>query len=154
MFGLIDLYLGDEFREFLKTNYSHYNERMVTVPVSFQYKNVKTHGIVSDDGGRKGGVKSKEEVNWKKEVSGLRAEQRIFDKIQRNFSDKPCLLINGFTEHDLLKVIKSKLQQEKKGTELSNEVKTQFEKCFILKFKSFIERNHSFTKQRTDILRK
>ena len=27
---------------------------MVTVPVSFQYKDVKTHGIVRDEGGRKG----------------------------------------------------------------------------------------------------
>ena len=97
---------------------------MVTVPVSFQYKDVKYHGIVSDDAGeRKGGEKSKDEKNWIKAVSGLRAEQRIFDQIQRHFSDKPCLLMNGFTEHDLIKVLKSKLQQEKKGIELSDEVK-------------------------------
>ena len=102
---------------------------MVTVPVSFQYKDVKTHGIVSDDAGeRKGGEKSKEERNWIKAVSGLRAEQRIFDEIQRYISDKPCLLVNGFTEHDLIKVVKSKLQQEKKRIELSNEVKADFEK--------------------------
>ena len=129
MCGLIDIYLDNEFREFLKTNFPHYNKRMVTVPVSFQYKDVKTHGIVSDDAGeRKGGEKSKEERNWIKAVSGLRAEQRIFDEIQRYISDKPCLLVNGFTEHDLIKVVKSKLQQEKKRIELSNEVKADFEK--------------------------
>ena len=123
-FELIDLSLDDEYLEFLKINFPHYNERMVTVPVSFQYKDVKYHGIVSDDAGeRKGGDKSKEERNWIKAVSGLRAEQRIFDEIQRHFSDKPCLLMNGFTEHDLIKVVKRKLQQEKKGIELSNEVK-------------------------------
>ena len=102
---------------------------MVTIPVSFQYKDVKTHGIVSDDVGRKGGEKSKDyERTWIKDASGLRAEQRIFDKIQRHFSDKPCLLVNGFTEHDLIKVVKSKLQKEKKGIQLSDQVKTDFEK--------------------------
>ena len=122
------MYLDDEYREFLKTNFPHYNERMVTIPVSFQYKDLKTHGIVSDDVGRKGGEKSKDESNWIKAVSGLRAEQRIFDEIQRHFSDIPCLLINGFTEHDLIKVVKSKLQKEKKGIQLSDQVKTDFKK--------------------------
>ena len=99
---------------------------MVTFPVSFQYKDLKTHGIVSDDVGRKGGEKSKDyERTWIKDASGLRAEQRIFDKIQRHFSDKPCLLMNGFTEHDLIKVVKSMLQKEKKGFQLSNQVKTE-----------------------------
>ena len=121
LFGLIDL--DDEYREFLKRNFPHYNERMATIPVSFQYKDLKTHGIVSDDVGRKGGEKSKDyERTWIKAVSGLRAEQRIFDKIHRHFSDKPCLLVNGFTEHDLIKVVKSKLQQEKKEIELSEKV--------------------------------
>ena len=128
LFGLIDLFLVDEYREFLKTNFPRYNEQMVTIPVSFQYKGMKTHGIVSDDVGRKGGEKSKDESNWIKAVSGLRAEQRIFYKIQRHFSDKPCLLINGFTEHDLIKVVKSKLQKEKKDIQLSDQVKTDFEK--------------------------
>ena len=129
LFVFIDLYLDDEYCHFLKTNFPHYNERMVTIPVSFQYKNLKTHGIVSDDVGRKGDEKSKDyERTWIKDASGLRAEQRIFDKIQRHFSDKPCLLINGFTEHDLIKVVKSKLQQEKKGIELSEKVNIQFEK--------------------------
>ena len=128
LFVFIDLYLDDEYCHFLKTNFPHYNERMVTIPVSFQYKDLKTHGIVSDDVGRKGGEKSKDESNWIKAVSGLRAEQRIFDKIQRHFSDKPCLLINGFTEHDLIKVVKSKLQKEKKGIQLSDQVKTDFKK--------------------------
>ena len=129
LFGLIYLYLVDEYRKFLKTNFPLYNEQMVTIPVSFLYKGLKTHGIVSDDVGRKGGEKSKDfERTWVKDASGLRAEQRIFDKIQKHFSDKPCLLINGFTEHDLIKVVKSKLQQEKKGIELSEKVNIQFDK--------------------------
>ena len=104
---------------------------MVTVPASFQYKDVqgvKTHGIVRDDGGKKGKEISKEEKDWNKAVSGLRAEQRIFDEIQRQFADQPCLLMNGFSEHNLFKVVKSKLQQDKKGKceALSDEVKTKF----------------------------
>ena len=88
---------------------------MVTAPVSFQYK-IKTHGIVREDGGRKG------ENNWNKAVSGLRAEQRIFDELQRQFSNQPCLLLNGFSEQDLIKVVKSKLQKKGRCDALSNEV--------------------------------
>ena len=99
---------------------------MITVPVSFQYKGVKTHGIVRDDGGKKGKEISKEEKDWNKAVSGLRAEQRIFDEIQRQFSDQSCLLMNGFNEQDLIKVVKSKLQKKGKCDALSGEVKINF----------------------------
>ena len=102
---------------------------MVTVPVSFQYKEmqgVRTHGIVRNDGGRKIVEVSREENDWQKAVSGLRAEQRIFDVIQSHFSDQPCLLMNGFSEHDLIKVAKSKLQKNGKCDVLSNEVKLIF----------------------------
>ena len=127
----ICIFIDDEFCEFLKSNFPEYKERMVTVPASFQYKDVqgvKTHGIVRDDGGKKGKEISKEEKDWNKAVSGLRAEQRIFDEIQRQFADQPCLLMNGFSEHNLFKVVKSKLQQDKKGKceALSDEVKTKF----------------------------
>ena len=116
------MYLDDEYCEFLKRNFPHYNERMVTIPVSFQYKDVKTHGIVCDNGRRKGGEKSKEEKYWIGAVSRLRAKQRIFYEIQRQFSDKPCLLINGFSEHDLIKVVKSKLHKYENGIQLSDKV--------------------------------
>ena len=114
--------VGDVYCDFLKDNFPHYNKRMVTVPVSFQYKDVRTHGIVSDDGENKG---SKE---WMKAAYGLRAEQKIFDEIQRQFYDKPCLLINGFSEHNLIKVVRNKLQQDKNGIQLSDQVffKVQF----------------------------
>ena len=127
---LFDVYFqDDEFCEFLKKNFPHFNERMVTVPVSFQYKDVqgvKTHGILRDaDGGRKGDDVSKEEKDWNKAVSGIRAEQRIFDGLQRQFSGQPCLLINGFNEHDLIKVVKNKLQKKGKCAVLSDEVNTK-----------------------------
>ena len=93
------------------------------MPVSFQYKDVSTHGVVRDQGGRKGKDVSKEEKDWNKAVSGSRAEQRIFDELQRQFSNQPCLLMNGLNEHDLIKVVKSKLQKKGKCTALSDEVK-------------------------------
>ena len=100
---------------------------MVTVPVSFQYKDVqgvKNHGIVRDDGGRKGEEISKEELEWNKRVSGIRAEQRLFDLLQRLFLDEPCLLMNGFNESDLIKVVESNLQKRGKCDVLSDEVIT------------------------------
>ena len=106
--------------DFLKDNFPHYNKRMVSVPVSFQYKDLKTHGIVRDDGENKG---SRE---WRKAAFGLRAEQKIFDEIQRQFSHEPCLLINGFSEHNLIKVVKSKLKQDKNRIQLSDQVKLDF----------------------------
>ena len=81
---------------------------------------------MKDEGGRKGEEVSKEEKEWNKAVSGLRAEQRIFEELQRQFSDQPCLLINGFSEHDLIKVVKSKLQKKGKCDALSKEVKIIF----------------------------
>ena len=117
--------LDNEFCEFLKRNFPDFNKQMVTVPVSFQYKDVSTHGIVRDEGGRKGKDISKEEKDWNKAVSGYRAEQRIFDELQRRFSGEPCLLMSGFSEHDLIKVVKSKLQKKGKCAVLSDEVNTK-----------------------------
>ena len=49
---------------------------------------MKNHGIVDDDVSRRRRKKSKDEKVWISRVSGDRAEQRIFDQIQRKFSDK------------------------------------------------------------------
>ena len=93
---LVYINLDEAYLEFLKTNFLHYNERMVTVPVSFQFNipvNKKvTHGIVSEDGGGGEREKSKEEKNWYKAASGLRSEQKIFDKLQEQFSGYPKVL--------------------------------------------------------------
>ena len=64
---------------------------------------------------------SKEEKDWYKKVSGLRGEQRIYEELQRQCSDQPCLLINGFSEKDLIKVVKSKLQKKGKCSSLNEE---------------------------------
>ena len=100
---------------------------MVTVPVSFQYNitfNKKvTHGIVSEEGEKE---KSTEEKNWYKAASGLRAEQKIFDKLQEQFSDNPCLLVNGFKEQDMIKVIKEMIKNEGGKGKLGDQVKISF----------------------------
>ena len=105
---------------------------MVTVPVSFQFnipikdgirKKTKVHGILRKEGERNvNSNKSKEEKEWLKAASGHRAEQKIFDKLQEHFSDRPCLLVNGFCEQYMIKVAKEKILKSKKG-KLSDQVK-------------------------------
>ena len=95
---------------------------MVKVPVSFQFnipvkdeatKETKViHGIVSEEEGRGEREKTKKEKDWFKAASGLRAEEKIFDKLQEQFSDHPCLLVNGFKEQDMIKVIKEMIKNE------------------------------------------
>ena len=106
---------------------------MVTVPVSFQFnipikdgngKKTKVHGILSKEGERNDSInKSKEEKVWLKAASGHRAEQKIYDKLQEQFSDQPCLLVNGFCENFLIKVAKEKIPKRKTGIKLSDQVK-------------------------------
>ena len=64
---------------------------------------------------------------------GDRAEQRIFDQIQRKFSDKPWFLINGFKEQDLFKVVKEQLQPDMKRFKISNQ-ESKFYKATNRKF--------------------
>ena len=94
---------------------------------------MKNHGFVDDDVGRNRRKKSKEEKDWINTVTGDRAEQKIFDQIQRKFSDKPWFLVNGFKEQDLFKVVKEKLQQDMKSTKLSDQ-ESKFYKVTNRKF--------------------
>ena len=116
--------LDEAYLQFLKTNFPCYNQQIVAVPVSFQFNipvNKKvTHGIVSEERGGVEREKSREETNWYKAASGLRAEQKIFDKLQEQFSDHPCLLVNGFYEQNIIKVIKEGI--DRKGIQLSDQV--------------------------------
>ena len=127
--------LDAAYLEFLTTNYPRYNERIVAVPVSFNYnipvkdeatKETKViHGIVSEEEGRgerPEREKSKKENDWCKKARNLRAEQKIFDKLQEQFFDRPCLLVNGFKEDYMIKVAKEKIRKKKKG-KLSDQVK-------------------------------
>ena len=115
---------------------------MVTVPVSFQFNipvNKKvTHGIVNEEGDGVEKEKSKEEKNWYKAASGLRAEQKIFDKLQEQFSDHSCLLVNGFKEQDMIKLIKEKIKEIKGKGKLSKQVKTFFHTLYNYVHKDLI----------------
>ena len=133
--------LDEAYLEFVTTNFPCYNERMVKVPVSFQFnipvkddttKETKViHGIVSEEEGRGEREKSKKEKDWYKAASGLRAEEKIFDKLQEQFSDNPCLLVNGFKEQDMIKVIKEKIKDIKGKGELSEQVKIFFHRTYF-----------------------
>ena len=99
---------------------------------------MKNHGIVDDiDMGRKRRKKSKDEKVWIRAVTGDRGEQRIFDLIQSKFSDKPCLLVNGFNEQDLLKVVKDELRQDQKRIKLSDQ-ESKFYKATNRKFEKIM----------------
>ena len=118
----------------MKSTYPDYKTKLVSVPRSFQY-NVKTHGIPSE--GRRLLKKYKERKNteedaeqlrgisyWVQDTAGKWAEEKIFNKLTSMFSDEPCLLVSGFTEADLLKVVRENLQMERKGSEMSEQVST------------------------------
>ena len=132
--------LDEAYLEFLKTNFPCYNQQIVAVPVSFQFnipvkdetkkKAMVIHGILSEEEGRGKREKSKKEKDWCKAAFGLRAEQKIFDKLKEQFSDHPCLLVNGFKEQDMIKVIKEKIRDFKKGKDelLSEQVRLFFHK--------------------------
>ena len=40
-------------------------------------------------------------------------EEKIFDKLQEQFYDNPCLLVNGFKEQDMIKVIKEMIKDKR-----------------------------------------
>ena len=128
--------LDAAYLEFLTTNFPCYNHQMVAVPVSFHFnipvKDEATketniiQGIVSEEEGRgerHEREKSKKEIAWCKAARGLRAEEKIIDKLRQQCHAMPCLLLNGFKEQNMIKVIKEKNQKNKKGrTKLSDQV--------------------------------
>ena len=134
--------LDAAYLEFLTTNYSCYRERIVAVPVSFNYnipvkdeatKETKViHGIVEEEGmGER--EKSKKQKEWCKAARGLRAEEKIFDKLREQFSEQPCLLLNGFKEQSMLKVIKEKNRKRNKNERMkliNEQVSGNHEKLF------------------------
>ena len=140
--------LDEAYLEFLKTNFPCYNQQIVAVPVSFQFnipvkdetkkKAMVIHGILSEEEGRGKREKSKKEKDWCKAAFGLRAEQKIFDKLKEQFSDHPCLLVNGFKEQDMIKLIKEKIKEIKGKGKLSKQVKTFFHTLYNYVHKDLI----------------
>ena len=134
--------LDKAYLEFVTTNFPCYNERMVKVPVSFQFnipvkddttKETKViHGIVEEEGmGERD--KSKKQKEWCKAARGLRAEEKIFDKLREQFSEQPCLLVNGFKEQSMLKIIKEKNRKRNKNERMkliNEQVSGNHEKLF------------------------
>lgn len=55
---------------------------------------------------------------WEKAAAGQFAEQKVHDMLQKRFSNKPCLLVHGFKESDLVKVIRENIEQERRDAKL------------------------------------
>ena len=74
---------------------------------------------------------------WEKAASGQFAEQRVYDMLQKMFSNEPCLLVHEFKENDLLKVIKENIDNEKR--EKNNDLTQKEFQFFNLTNKNFVE---------------
>ena len=127
----------------MKSTYPDYKKRLVSVPKCFQYS-VKTHGIPSE--GRRmlknyEGEYREKLHTWVKATRGKSAEEEIFTMLTTMFSDEPCLLVSGFTENILLKVVRENLRREGKGLKLSEKVSNIDATSFRLIF----FRNETFT---------
>ena len=61
---------------------------------------------------------------WVTATRGKTAEEEIFKMLTTMFSDEPCLLVSGFNENYLLKVVRENLRREGKGLKISEKVKT------------------------------
>ena len=110
----------------MKSTYPDYKTKLVSVPKCFQYS-VKTHGIPSE--GRRmlknyeGEEEEREQLRtWVTATRGKSAEEEIFKMLTTMFSDEPCLLVSGFNENDLLKVVRENLRRKGKGLKLSEKV--------------------------------
>ena len=117
--------LAEEYVRLLKSSYPDHKTKLVSVPKSFQYSNVKTHGIHSEGRRRLENYEEEDRKQlhtWVTATAGGDAEERIFNMMTRKFSGEPCLLVNGFTENDLLKVVRENLKNEGKRTEMSEKV--------------------------------
>ena len=121
---------GEEYQNYLDTNFPHYKERLVTIPVSLQYK-VPVHGVPDK---RNEILKACEEKDkksmgtWNKEVSGQQSELIIFNLLQQKCSGEPSLLVNGFHENHLFKVLPEN-HKSKKGVKLSENDMILFKKA-------------------------
>ena len=110
----------------MKRTYPDYKTRLVSVPKCFQYS-VKTHGIPRQ--GRRllrnyAGKDREKLQTWVTATRGKTAEEEIFKMLTTMFSDEPCLLVSGFNENYLLKVVRENLRREGKGLKISEKVKT------------------------------
>ena len=125
----------------MKSTYPDYKTRLVSVPKCFQYT-VKTHGIPNE--GRRmlrnyAGKDRKKLHTWVTATRGKTAEEEIFKMLTTMFSDEPCLLLSGFNENDLLKVVRENLRREGKGLKLSEKVSKILDRYTVYSRNYFIQ---------------
>ena len=108
----------------MKSTYPDYKKRLVSVPKCFKYS-VKTHGIPSEGRNMLKNYEGEDREKlhtWVTATRGKSAEEEIFNMLTTMFSDEPCLLVSGFNENDLLKVVRENLKRGKKGLKFSEKV--------------------------------
>jgi len=77
--------------------------------------------------------------SFEKASSGQEAEQKVYEMLQRRFSNEPCLLVHEFKENDLVKVIKENIDNEKKENLKDNDLTQREFEFFKLTNRHFAE---------------
>ena len=102
----------------------------MAVPQSFHY-NIKQQGIPSQADEMKYEEEDKNTFNcWKNQVKGGEAEKVIFDFLREKYDGEAAILVHGFSEGDLLKIVGehhkhslSDIQKQEKSSKISQEVR-------------------------------
>ena len=76
---------------------------------------------------------------WVTATRGKSAEEEIFKMLTTMFSDEPCLLVSGFNENDLLKVVRENLKRKGKGLKLSEKVSKILDRYTVYSRNYFIQ---------------
>ena len=86
-------------------------------------------------------VKTESELvhNWEKAASGKEAEQKVYDMLQKRFSNEPCLLVHEFKESELVKVIKENIDKKKKENRKEDDLTEREFHFFKLTNRNFVE---------------
>ena len=171
----------------MKDTFPNYKEKMVTVPISFQYNLGNQHGIPSKakeireamseeektcqagskrkathsdlDYMRAGKQKKKTEKteselvhSFEKASSGQEAEQRVYDMLEKRFSNEPCLLVHEFKENDLVKVIKENFDKKKKENIKKDDLTEREFQFFKLTNRHFVELKNKIDKMMETVI--
>ena len=180
-------FIEKEFLRFLKVTFPHFNEKMVTVPISFQYNLGGQHGIPSkarqireklaeeekiyqfwskheathfdwnfirgEKQKKKMGKTSSELVHiFEKAASGQEAENKVYEMLQKKFSNEPCLLVHEFKENDLVKIIKENIDKKKKENRKEDDLTEREFHFFKLTNRHFVELEKQINKMMETVI--
>ena len=84
--------------------------------------------------------------SWQKAAAGQFAEQRVYAMLQKRFSNGPCVLVHGYKENDLVKVIKENIDKEKRENPKNTDLTQRELKFFKITNRHFHDIDEQITK--------